>query len=607
MPKASITAHVTGVGKQSQASSFQRVISPSFRVNFQNPPLLGISKALHLSLPVVSNAASLEKSVCNISRVSAPAHSAAWLLPSASDSSFQPLMGGASLYQHAISAVWSGETVQSQIFTSGASNPGVFEWVLTGGPEQKFISLSDYNVTLANHNNAVFFISMASKYHNTSDANNMASLYPLLSASLVQGAPSQNPNQGHSLSLPYQEGSQVYYYNQGPLLYGEHGPYLQSYGSVTDTESRVSASQLEVVEVLKEVQPTNVIPPASTSGIFLSVSAYPITKTSFQAGKNKHTDSEPISGAPEAKSKPEIPDWVFVGELLPGHGGATDSAPANMAKHSNSKPPKATSGKTSKTNSHGLEKTKRTNENNSNKAKEHSLSQNQISTGEKPTIPKIKRPKNQLELTQEPFKKLRSCLGRHMLESVKVFHPLGNKLPPPGKIKLVPFHFPTSDKPAAQPVTLRPPSLSSHRPACPARATRPIPTKPDKPVFTNSAQASDHQSAVSRPVPYETSSCAPFQREPVCTALTTPWRPPKPLSNLLQDFAVQQIPWRKPDISGPVMSIITKEQRPEREAMKRKAQLERENATKNTSLGKVQYFIEKKKEIEISQYYGYAS
>nr|KAF6461506.1 hypothetical protein HJG59_001855 [Molossus molossus] len=255
--------------------------SLSMSENFQNPPLLGISKALQFSLPVVSNAASLPGSFYNFSRVSAPPHSAAWLLPSASDTSFQPLMGGASLYQHARSAMWSGVTGQSQISTSVASNPGVFEWVLTGGPEQKFISLSDYTVT-TNHDNAVFFISMASQYHNTSDANNMAPLYPLLSASLVQGAPSQIPNQGHSLSLPYQEGSQVYDYNQWPLLSGEHGSYLQSYGSVTDTESRVSAPQLEMVMVLNEVQPTNVRPPASTSGIFHSVSAYPSQRQVFK-------------------------------------------------------------------------------------------------------------------------------------------------------------------------------------------------------------------------------------------------------------------------------------------------------------------------------------
>jgi hypothetical protein len=52
-------------------------------------------------------------------------------------------------------------------------------------------------------------------------------------------------------------------------------------------------------------------------------------------------------------------------------------------------------------------------------------------------------------------------------------------------------------------------------------------------------------------------------------------------------------------------SPITKEQRPEREAMKRKAQQEREHAAKYTSLGNLQFFIEREKEMEISQYYGY--
>jgi hypothetical protein len=48
-------------------------------------------------------------------------------------------------------------------------------------------------------------------------------------------------------------------------------------------------------------------------------------------------------------------------------------------------------------------------------------------------------------------------------------------------------------------------------------------------------------------------------------------------------------------------SPITKEQRPEREAMKRKAQQEREHAAKYTSLGKLQFFIEREKEMEIAR------
>ena len=194
-------------------------------------------------------------------------------------------MGSAYLYQHSSTTMLSGVTAQSQISTSAASYPGIFEWDSTGSTEKKSSSLGDFTVTVTDQDTAVSSISMAAQYDKTSEANNMVPLYPSLSASLVQGTPSQIPNRGHSLSLPYQEGSQVYYYNQGtlgPLLSGELGPYLQSYGSVSYMGSKASAPQPEMVMVLKEVQPTNVPPPASTSGIYYSVSAQPITETSFQ-------------------------------------------------------------------------------------------------------------------------------------------------------------------------------------------------------------------------------------------------------------------------------------------------------------------------------------
>ncbi|XP_036118313.1 uncharacterized protein C2orf78 homolog [Molossus molossus] len=897
--------------------------------NFQNPPLLGPSKSLQLSLPVVSNAASLTGSVCNFSRISAPAVSAAWLLPSASGTSFQPPMGSAYLYQHASTTMLSGVTGQSQISTSAASNPGIFERALTGNTEKKSSSFRDFTVTVIDQDAAVSSMSMASQYDKTSDANKMVPLYPSLSARLVQGAPSQIANQGHSLSLPYQEGSQVYYYNQdtlGPLLSGERGPYLQSYGSVSYTESRVSVPQPEMVMVLKKVQPTNVIAPASTPGIYYSVPAQSIAQTSFQvmetslgietslrfqppgqtfclpqkpefptscsnsniqilennpppelmdtsmaapvqspsnflalppapsqkqkdnknsdnintmlskpldvyqiqtenqdtpllpleipdihqllayidpvgqedqsgcenAGlgksflsvkdqgtledgtesndgfadiatlvediqlppvlnslddldqskvpkvmttkdtraiklneeqknssvikapsdqgrKNKHMASEPISGAPKAKIKPESPDCIIVGDLAVCNAAANDRAPSNTAKQSNSKPQKAAPRRISKAKSHGQEKPKRTNKNNK-KAEESKQSGNKVKVEEKPMIPKMKWKKNQPELTQETFKKPRSCLGMHMLESVQVFHALGKKtdkktelsssralrnannpkelrppmaikrwldtsredkspektqakrqkpdgsaekecsaqseyeLPPPGKVKLVPLVFPTLDKPQARPVPRRPQSLPSRRPAVtnpaqpdltnfvpsgsnsaqptavdssqptpaslagPARPAQPISTNPVRPGVSYPKWPSVPQSAASRPVPYKTSACTSFQQKPVHTAVTKPWAPPKPQNQyLLQDFAHQPIPWRRPDILGPIMSKpITDEQRPEREAMKKKAQLERENAAKYTSLGKMQYFIEREKEMGISQYYGYA-
>ena len=49
---------------------------------------------------------------------------------------------------------------------------------------------------------------------------------------------------------------------------------------------------------------------------------------------------------------------------------------------------------------------------------------------------------------------------------------------------------------------------------------------------------------------------------------------------------------------------IEQEQRPEREAMKRRAQ-QRENAARYTSSGKLQFFTEREKEMEIADYYRY--
>lgn len=256
--------------------------------NFQNPSALGTQNSLQLSLPAVSNAASLTESVRTFSRVSAPALSSAWLLPAGSDTSFQPLMSSACLYQHSSTTMLSGVTGQSQLSTSAASYPGVFEWNITGSTERKSSSLGDFTVTVIDQDTAVSSMSMAAQYDKTSDINSMVPLYPSLSASLVQGTPSQIPNQGHSLSLPHQGGSQVYYYHQGtlgPLLSEELGPRLQSYGSVSYTGSRTSA-QPEMVMVLKEIQPTNILPPASTSGVYYSVSAQPITDTGFQGEYN---------------------------------------------------------------------------------------------------------------------------------------------------------------------------------------------------------------------------------------------------------------------------------------------------------------------------------
>ncbi|XP_007933080.1 uncharacterized protein C2orf78-like [Orycteropus afer afer] len=902
---ASVTQTTSSIVSSILVSTFDISSSLTMSENFQNPSLLGTPNSLELSLPVVSSAAPLTGNVCSLSRVSAPAVSSAWLLPSAPSTSFQPLMSSGYLYQHSSTTMLSGVSGQSQISTSSASYPGIIEWDVTRSTEMKSSLLRELTVTVIDQDAAISSRPMAVQYDKPSDTNSMVPLYPSLSASLVQGT----PNQGHSLSLPYQEGSQVYYYNQGTLgslVSGELGPCLQSYGSVTYTGGRGSAPQPEMVMVLKEVQPTDALLPASTSGSYYSVSTQPITETSFQVTetslgmetsvrfqppsqtfclpqtpeflkscssrniqifesnppselgdtpvittgesssnllalppapsqertenknfdeiesellkpldayqipidhqdppllpleipdihqflacidpfsqeeqcgsenadlgknhlslevqgtsengiesssgfadittlvkdihlpqlfksledpdqskgskvkdtksimvnqgqekssvikgssdqvrKNKHKTSEPITGAPKAKIPAKNPE----GDVVVGNAEASGTAPVSTAKHSNNKPQKAAASRISKTKGPGQEKAKRTRESNPKKAEDSKHSGNKVKAEDKPTIPKMKRKKNQPDLSQVAFKKPRSCLGMHMLESVQVFHALGKKndkktglpssramgnssntkdprpspaikpwldkekrpektevkaqkpdggaenqyeLPPPGKVKLVPLPFLTSDKPQPRPVPRRPQSLASHRPSgaypprpgsvnstqptainpsrpapasasCmgPTRPAQPISTSQARPGVTNPARPSIFQSVASRPAPYKKSPCTSFQREPAPATVTKPQSPPKAQNQyLLEDFGFQPIPWRKPNVPEPVMSTpITEEQRPEREAMKRKAQRERENAAKYTSLGKVQFFVQREKDMEIAQYYGYA-
>ncbi|XP_076690096.1 uncharacterized protein C2orf78-like [Callospermophilus lateralis] len=913
----SVTQTSSGVVSSSFVSAIDVTSSLTMSGNFQNSSLLGTANSLQLSLPVVSNSASLTGSVCDFSRVSAPAASSAWLLPSTSGTSFQPLVGSAYLYQHSSTAMVSGVTGQNQIPTAPASYPSIFEWNVTGGTEKKSSSLGDFTLTVIDQDTAGSSMSMTAQYDKTSDANAMVPVYPSLSARLVQATPFQIPNQGQSLSLPYQDGNQVYYYDQntlGTLLSGELGPCLQSYGSVPYAGGRAIAPQPEMVMVLKEVQPTNVLPSVSTPGIYYSVSAQPITETESQVmetslgteaslglqppsqtfclpqppefpnscssrniqilesnpptelgdisitpiqnntdfltlpptpsqesknldemktmlskpldayqiaienedppllpleipdihqllasigpldqeemphseninmeknslcledqgtlengiefsssfpdltalvedihlpelfgclkdldqpesptiiksndiraivmnqgqenstikegpgdavRKNKHKASEPPDGTPQAKIQSRNPECPFEGEEVTCSDADNNRSPVHTTQHSNSKHQKAASNRNSKAKGHGQEKRKRTRENSSKKAEESKQPGNKVKAEEKPTAPKTKRKRNQPELCQENFKKPRSCLGMHMLESVQVFHALGKKndkktgisssrapgnsgstqdprpcpamkpwlavkdpeksqvksqkpdigaekkcpsssqyeLPPPGKVKLVPLPFLTPEKPQPRPAYRRPQSLASRKPnvAYPAQPgstslaqpmavnqSKPAtanpswmhPAKPAQPVlnnaiqsgFTTSTQPSVPPSAAARPAPYKISSCTSLQRDPASTVVTKPQPLPyKPQNQyLLQDFALQPIPWRKPNVPEPVMSTpITEEQRPEREAMKKKAQQERENAAKYTALGKVQFFIEREKEMEISRYYGY--
>ncbi|XP_073911523.1 uncharacterized protein C2orf78-like [Castor canadensis] len=253
--------------------------------NFQNTSLLGTANSPQLTRPVVSNTSSIVGSVCNLSRVSGPAMTSAWLRPSASNTSFQPLVGSAYIYQHSSTTMLSEVTGQSQIPTSAASYSGIFEWGTAQSTEKKSSSPGNFTGTLIDQDTANSSMTVTTQYDKASDANKVVPLSPSLPANFVQATPSQIPTQAYSMSLPYQEGSHVYYYNQntlGPPLSGERGFCLQSYGCVSYGGSGSSICQPEMVMVLKKVQPTNILTPVSTSGIYYSMPAQPNREMSFQ-------------------------------------------------------------------------------------------------------------------------------------------------------------------------------------------------------------------------------------------------------------------------------------------------------------------------------------
>ncbi|XP_021053387.1 uncharacterized protein C2orf78 homolog isoform X2 [Mus pahari] len=427
-----------------------------------------------------------------------------------------------------------------------------------------------------------------------------------------------------------------------------------------------------------------------------------ISGSSDQVRKKDHEASELIDGAPQAK----IPNLDLVkGEGAMASVGVSDRDIDNMTKDLESKAPKVSPIRLSRARGQGQDKTKWTRENNSKKTEELKKSRNSVKGEEKSTIPKTRIKRDPRELSHNSFKKPRTHLGTHMLESVQVFHPLGKKsekkpgttssqalgtfssnkyprpgptttvlqdrphecqvpdktpgkaqraessalkecpsqsqyeLPPAGKVRLVPLPLPTLDQTQARPVSRKPLTLASHRPAtayserCHFHSAQLTTLKPSQPPsirkslmasakpalpISSSATRSNEtniihistvlQSGTLRPTSYRESSQTSLQREQLSAAKNKVPSPLEPQTQyLLQDFSRQPIPWKKVDILGPVISQpITKEQRPEREAMKRQAHQERENAAKCSSTGKLQLFLQREKDMEISRYYGYA-
>ncbi|XP_020863373.1 uncharacterized protein C2orf78 homolog [Phascolarctos cinereus] len=283
----SVTWTTTGVISSYHLTLVDVFSSLIMAENFQSPSMLGTPNPLHLSFPVVNSTGNL----CNFSRVSAPAIGSAWLLPSTSGVPFPPLMGNTYLYQHSSTTILSGVPGQGHLSTPATSSyPGIYEWDVSGSSGEK-PSLGDFTMTVTGQDTPTSSIPAPAQYDKAAGANTVVPLYPQLSASLVQqGASPQMPSQvPNNVSVHYQNGSQVYHYNQGtlgPLLAGELSPCVQSYGTVSykggRTPSVPVASQPEMVMVLKEVHPPGSRPPVSTSGLYYPVCAQSVKDSGFQ-------------------------------------------------------------------------------------------------------------------------------------------------------------------------------------------------------------------------------------------------------------------------------------------------------------------------------------
>ncbi|XP_069854410.1 uncharacterized protein C2orf78-like [Dipodomys merriami] len=698
-----------------EAKSIAFSLSVILRDNFCNPYVLGAANSGQLFLPMASDATYLTASAYNISRLQAPVFTSAWTLPLPLATSFHPLMGSAYLCQYSTTTMWAGRAVHSHISSSAASSSRIWEWDMLGHS----------TVTLTQQSTVISSSTLTSQYTTCAHARAIVSPYPSLSPSLVQGTPTYPMGTEEDIpSRPYCEGSQgccCHSHTLGPLFSGEFGPCLQPHGSVSEMGSRPSSPQSDIGKDFEVIHPINDLPPVYTLEVYYSETTEPaqdinvpdlmqlrvetttqpqnmgslqgslqmknsiVSKDpSVQPGKNKHEALELADEAPKAKVQRQNPEKHLEEEAVVCTLPPSDTG--NLCRPSTKKRPKQPHSSISKAKTKGQQKNKQLRETNRKRIATTKGSENQVQT-QKTSTTKERHKRNQPEPSQEAFRKPRSHLAMHMMESVQVFHALGEKsgkktglansralgqantskdtrfstetqsklyskgsqkfrvnktkrsaenqcpspsqselLPPPGKVKLVPLPFLSPEKPRVRPVSRRPQSLASRRPTG-AYSTRPLPNtaqpvpvnaaqpatdnsclrapvKPPQPIFSNSTLGAINnrpQSVLS--APYETSSFT-SRWNPTATKLSSIPKPPH--QYLLQDFSLQPIPWRKSHVPGPVESDpISKELRPEREAMKRRAQQERDKAAKNTFVGKIPFFHQRQIDMEIAQYYGY--
>ncbi|CAM4703464.1 unnamed protein product [Caretta caretta] len=221
---------------------------------------------------------------------------------------------------------------------------------------------------------------------------------------------------------------------------------------------------------------------------------------------------------------------------------------------------------------------------------------------------------------REPFKMPRSHLGLHMLESIQVFHPLGKKLIPLGPARGAPAlqsNKAEGSSSSAWPMPLlglkrAPGPPEDPKSTCGGRRdgqwevtgklyrapgnTRPVALASPRRVALKqgSSRAPPTKPSFGKDVPL------PHERTPLPSLSSTPtWRPgggTQPPPAILKSRPLQEL-----EVSLP----IPPEQRAERDAMKRRAQKERELAAQYTALGKRQFFVERERDLTIAEEFGY--
>uniref|UniRef100_A0A8C8W579 DUF4629 domain-containing protein n=1 Tax=Peromyscus maniculatus bairdii TaxID=230844 RepID=A0A8C8W579_PERMB len=394
--------------------------------NFQTAPLFGTECALQPSVPELRNAMPLAGSVCNFSRVSTPAVSAAWMLPSDSSTCCQQLMDMVKM-ETALGLTAAGQTLcllQSPDLCNACmqdvqkSPPVHGDWSLTAPidspseflplPPAPFLEQTDNN----NLDLMTDDLSTRLDAYEGIKENQDPSLLPLAHANKQQTL-----NYTDSGSLKQKLSPDNATLGSSSLGQDEPGVLQSVMGSSMDfADMTTLVADIHLPRLLNSITDRNPLDQVQESSSTITV---PVD----QVRKNGQKAAEMLDGSPQARI--QLQDRMK-GEEAVVSAGSSEEAIDNMPKHLECTAQKATPSTPRRARVHEQDKTKRSRENNCKKPEELKQSRNRVKAEEYNT-PKNQRKRNPPELSHNSLKKPRTHLGMHMLESMQVFHRLGKK------------------------------------------------------------------------------------------------------------------------------------------------------------------------------------